>query len=77
MGLRMTEIGALLRYCDYIAHRIQRALSTEDSEQIIGKVGSVKSDLHPVGGWMVSLTKTIEITGRNGARYRVTVEKIP
>jgi hypothetical protein len=72
----MTEIGALLRYCDYIAHRIQRTLLAADSEQIFGEVGPVKSDLHPEGGWMVSLTKTIEITGRNGARYRVTVEEV-
>ena len=72
----MTDIGSLLRYCDYIAARIQRTLSMEDSERIIGKVGRVQSDLHPEGGWMVSLKKTIDVEGRNGAKYRITVEEV-
>lgn len=65
-----------LAYCDYIANRIKGALSCFDPERIIGKVGHVNSDLHPVGGYLLTTQKTIEVTGTNGNRYLVTVEEI-
>lgn len=67
-----------LAYCDYIAHRIHHALldSHADTEKLIDRVGSVQLDLHPELGYFLTTKKTIELTDRNGKRYRVTVEEI-
>ena len=63
-------------YCDYIADRIQRALRACKPDPIIEEVGRIQSDLHPVRGYFISTKKTIEVVGRNGINYRVTVEEI-
>lgn len=68
----------MLAYCDYIAHAIRDAL-TEDSKTAmswISNVMSVKMDLHPEGGFMMSTKKTVEVLDKNGKKYLVTVEEL-
>jgi hypothetical protein len=67
---------APLEYCDYIAERIADAFRTPDPGGLLGGVGPVQWDLHPEGGYLLSTRKTLEIRGRNGTRYRVTVEAL-
>lgn len=62
-------------YCDYIAHEIKAGLWA-DPERLLSFVDNVRWDLHPVGGYMLSTKKTIEIMDRNGTHYRVTVEEV-
>jgi hypothetical protein len=57
----------------YIADLAWRGISS-DPEMFLADVSKVKSDLHPTGGDLTSLTKTIEIADKAGHRYRVTVE---
>ena len=64
-----------LVYCDFIADQIKRYLLQGDWQHILVSVGPVKMDLHPTEGWFVSTKKTIEVTDRNGRKYRVTVEE--
>jgi hypothetical protein len=67
-----------LCYADYIAEEIRAHLDLAkyDTEPMVRDVGKVKSDLHPVGHYLVSTKKTLEVGDRNGRRYRVTVEEI-
>jgi len=65
----------MLAYCDKIADVIRKSLLAYDPDQIIGLVGRVKMDLHPVGGYFVSTKKVIEVIDMNGKKYKVTVEE--
>jgi len=50
-----------LAYCDRIAAAIREALIKSDPVGIIGPVGPIKMDLHPVGGYFVSSKKTMMV----------------
>lgn len=70
------ERGIALVYCDYVADRIAMTLKQFDhANPLIFSVGHVKSDLHPDGGYLLTTKKTVEITDRNGRRYKITVEE--
>ena len=66
----------MFAYCDYIADEISSKFWSQQSENIVAKVGNVNYDLHPEQGWMMSTKKTIELIDKNGKMYRVTVEEI-
>ena len=66
-----------LAYCDKIADAIRKALIKSDPDGIIGPVGPIKMDLHPVGGYFVSPKKTMIVHDMNGKAYSVTVEEQP
>ena len=66
----------MFAYCDYIADEISHKFWSQQSKNIVAKVGNVNYDLHPEQGWMMSTKKTIELTDNNGKMYRVTVEEI-
>lgn len=66
---------APLAYCDFIADVAKRALQKDDT-CIIREVGHVKADLHPEGGYLLTMKKTLDVSDRNGRKYRVTVEEI-
>ena len=66
-----------LAYCDKIADAIRKALIKSDPDGIIGPVGPIKMDLHPVGGYFVSPKKTMMVWDMNGKAYSVTVEEQP
>ena len=42
----------MLAYCDKIADAIRKAMIRSDPDGIIGPVGQIKMDLHPVG-WIL------------------------
>ena len=69
-----------MEYCDFIADRIRVGLEQARDGcafgNIINTVGRTKADLHPTEGWFQSSTKTIEVTDKNGQKYKVTVESI-
>jgi hypothetical protein len=67
----------MLAYCDKIADSIRRAMIKNDPDGIIGPVGPIKMDLHPVGGYFVSTKKTMMVWDMNGKAYSVTVEEQP
>ena len=67
----------MLAYCDKIADSIRKAMIKSDSDGIIGPVGPIKMDLHPVGGYFVSTKKTMMVWDMNGKAYSVTVEEQP
>lgn len=60
----------------YVADLVWRGLLS-DPEQLLADVSNVKHDLHPTGGYLLSLTKTVEVADKAGHRYRVTVEVLP
>lgn len=62
----------MLAYCDRIAHDIQTALRGS----WLASVGRVQYDLHPVGKYMLTTKKTIEVQDGNGKAYRITIEEI-
>jgi hypothetical protein len=62
----------MLAYCDRIAHDIQNALRGG----WLTSVGRVAYDLHPVGKYLLTTKKTIEVADANGKLYRITVEEI-
>ena len=66
-----------LAYCDKIAVSIRTALIKSDPTGIIGPVGPIKMDLHPVGGYFQSSKKTMMVWDMNGKAYSVTVEEQP
>jgi hypothetical protein len=66
----------MLAYCDKIADTIRKSLLKYDSDGILGPVDSVKMDLDPEGGFMVSTKKTIDAWDMFGKKYRITVEEI-
>ena len=66
-----------LAYCDKIADSIRTALIKSDPTGIIGPVGPIKMDLHPVGGYFQSPKKTMMVWDMNGKAYSVTVEEQP
>lgn len=75
----MASMGKLEKaksYCDYIAATAWDALRSHDPMGIIATVERVKPDLHPVGGYLVSTKKSIDVVDRNGNRYRVTIEDL-
>ncbi len=68
-----------LSYCDYIAYTILKpALDTDyDSNMgMLSEVGEVKMDLCKKAGYMLSTTKTIMVTDKNGRKYKVTIEDV-
>lgn len=68
-----------LSYCDYIAYTIVKPALDTDSNSNMGmltKVSEVKMDLCKKAGYMLSTTKTIMITDKNGREYKVTVEDV-
>jgi hypothetical protein len=67
----------MLAYCDKIADSIRKAMICSDPDGIIGPVGPIKMDLHPVGGYFVSTKKTMMVWDMNGKAYSVTVEEQP
>jgi len=66
-----------LAYCDRIAAAIREALTKSDPIGIIGPVGPIKSDLHPIDGYFLSPKKTMVVHDTNGKAYTVTVEEQP
>ena len=66
-----------LAYCDKIADTIRKALASRDPDGLIGEVGSIKWDLHPVEGWMQSTAKSITVYDVNGKAYIVSVQEAP
>ena len=66
-----------LAYCDKIADSIRKALLKSDPDDIIGPVGPIEMDLHPVGGYFQSPKKTMMVWDMNGKAYSVTVEEQP
>lgn len=66
----------MLAYCDKIADVIRKSLLKYDQDNIIGLVGPIKMDLHPVEGYFLSTKKTLELTDMSGKLYRVTVEEV-
>lgn len=70
----------MLAYCDYIADRIQKALSLDIRENrgytMVSEVGPIKMDLHPTEGYFVSTKKTLKVIDINGKKYKVTVEEV-
>ncbi len=66
-----------LAYCDKIADSIRNALLKNDPDGIIGPVGPIEMDLHPVGGYFQSPKKTMMVWDMNGKAYSVTVEEQP
>ena len=67
----------MLAYCDKIADSIRKAMIQSDPDGIIGPVGPIKMDLHPVGGYFVSTKKTMMVWDMNSKAYSVTVEEQP
>lgn len=65
-----------LSYCDYIAQRIVDALLIQDDEELLRNVGRIRWDLHPQHGYMLSTKKILDVTDRNGTKYRITVENV-
>jgi len=61
-----------MHYCDYIAQQIRDAL-LKTPDDILGHVGSVKLDLHPEEGYMLSTKKTLQVQDNNGLSYTITV----
>jgi hypothetical protein len=57
----------------YIAKLVRDGLAA-DPEGHLDTVSRVQSDLHPDGGYLLSLAKTIDVTDKAGCRYRITVE---
>lgn len=66
----------MLAYCDKIADVIRKSLLKYDPDNIIGLVGPIKMDLHPVEGYFLSTKKTLEVSDMDGKWYRVTVEEV-
>ena len=66
---------SLLAYCDYIAYTIAGNLKACDTDKLLASVGKPRLDLAPEG-YLQSTKKTIEVTDRNGRRYRITVEEV-
>lgn len=66
----------MLAYCDKVMSVIRKSLLQFDPDGIIGLVGPVKMDLHPVEGYFQSTKKTLEVSDMNGKWYRVTVEEV-
>lgn len=64
-----------LVYCDYIAHLTKKSLLSTDSMNLLSGVGDVKYDLDEHGAF-VSTAKTIDLTDRNGTKYRITVQEL-
>jgi hypothetical protein len=63
-------------YCDKIANTIRNALNTFDHDGIIIGCGSVKMDLHPEEGYLVSTKKTMFAIDSVGRHYKITVEEV-
>jgi len=63
-----------MEYCDKIADVIRKALLKHDPDNIIGLIGPVEWDLHPVDGYFLSTKKTIEMTDMNGKKYEITIK---
>ena len=49
----------MFAYCDYIADEISSKFWSQQSENIVAKVGNVNYDLHPEQGWMMSTKKRL------------------
>jgi hypothetical protein len=62
----------MFAFCDRIALDIRDSLRGTWLET----VSNVRHDLHPVGKYMISNKKTLEVSDNNGTRYRITVEEI-
>lgn len=72
--------GDKMEYCDFIAAKISSTLEVTrrsgEFGQLLAVVGRPRLDLHPTEGWVQSSTKTIEVTDKNGQKYKVTVEAV-
>lgn len=66
----------MLAYCDFIAHTIKQAFTNDKPENLIKEVGNINWDLHPEEGYMLSTTKTLNVSDVNGKQYRITVEEV-
>jgi len=60
---------SIMAYCDYIANSIKHALPVTGVA-----TSTVKSDLHPEGGYLLTTKKTIEAEYL-GKKYKITVEE--
>jgi hypothetical protein len=67
----------MLAYCDKIADSIRKAMIKRDPDGIIGPVGPLRMDLHPVGGYLQSTKKTMLCWDMNGKAYSITIEEQP
>jgi len=61
--------------CDYIAMKIQNALSKIIDDGTINRISRIKFDLNAEGK-LNSNKKTIVIYGEQNKNYRVTIEEI-
>ena len=69
-----------LAYCDYIIDCIKVLLQTvsdDRPERLVGEVGRVEWDLHPVEGYMLSTRKALTVWDSAGKAYIVSVEEAP
>jgi hypothetical protein len=68
----------MLAYCDYIAQVVQDDLRADSYKETsyLHYVDSVKMDLHPEEGYMLSTNKTIKVQDKNGKWYKITVEEL-
>jgi len=64
-----------LVYTDKFAAAIKDALNRHDPDGIIAGCGSVRLDLHPVGGYLVSHKKVLFAADMFGRKYKITVEE--
>ena len=73
------NIKPLLAYCDYIAYSIIKPALFEDSTDVHGildEVSTVKGDLHPKDGYLMSTSKIINVTDVHGKSYKITIEEV-
>ncbi len=79
-GINPATVQAKLEACrvytPYIAAVILDALKAPDPEGIIKNCSCIIQDLHHVEGYFLSADKFLEVDGRNGIRYRITVEDL-
>lgn len=61
--------------CDYIAMKIQQALSNIVLDGVVDRISRIKHDLSETGK-LASPKKTIVIYGDKNKNYKVTIEEI-
>ena len=66
-----------LIYNDFISDRIKAALVNEAAieDNIVHDVKGPHLDLDPEEGYLLSLTRTIQVMDKNGTTYKITIEE--
>jgi hypothetical protein len=67
-----------LSFCDYIAQTIKKAVDHDSvcADGLLAGCGSIKADLHPTDGYLMTTTKTMSVADRNGRLYEITVKDV-